>query len=150
MRHNSLGRLRSLGEGTSYSYLYSGSFSDFTDLSKNVKILHNVMCITHIAWYQGYIWIKMACDLHSPIVYGKLQTWKQDVLFLTICRLQKGAYGADNISNTCTYGTHTHTDKCTTSADITFLLFSSHLNFARLQCCVPSSPFGGLYTLGDT
>ena len=30
---------------------------------------------------------KRACTLHRPTVYGKIQTWKQDVLYLATCVL---------------------------------------------------------------
>ena len=76
---------------------------------------------------------KRACTSHRPTVYGKIQTWKWDVLYL-----------ATHILYTCspyiTAGAHR---RC----NVKHSSFSPRLNFACLQSCMPSSSFWGVYSI---
>ena len=66
---------------------------------------------------------------YRPIVYGKIQMWKRDVLYVAT-RVLSGLYIAACARHI---------------SDIKHSIFIPRLNFARLQSCMSSSPFWGVY-----
>ena len=77
---------------------------------------------------------KRACTSHWPTVYGNIQMWKQDVLYLATRACSRVL--SDPYITACVRR----------RINVKHSIFSSLvLNSARLQCCMPSSPFWGVY-----